>query len=155
MKREIKLYNMIFPIWSFYLIPIGWIAILPANFIIDSIVLVIALTVLRVPEKKAVYKKCILKIWEYGFLADIIGAVLLFVLLGFTSINEIAYDPLSSPAAFAVISLGVGLAGVCIYLFNYKKVLSLVELDDSTRKKIAITIAVATAPYTMYIPTPF
>lgn len=81
--------------------------------------------------KKIKYKKCILKIWGYGFLADIIGAGLL-VLLFFGYIgNSIAYNPLSSPIAFAVTSVGVIMAGICIYLFNYKKVLSLIDLDDT------------------------
>lgn len=71
MKKEIKLYNMIFPLWSFYLFPIGWIIILPANFILDSLVFVLALSLLKVPEKKEKYKKCILRIWGYGFLSDI------------------------------------------------------------------------------------
>ena len=134
--------------------PTWWIAILPANFIIDSIVFVAALTILKIPEKKAKYKKCILRIWGYGFLADIIGAGFLFILLMFEYIgNNIAYNPLSSPIAFAATSIGVLLAGICIYLFNYNKVLPLLELDDNKKKKIAMIIAVITTPYTMYIPT--
>ena len=154
MKKEIKLYNMIFPIWSFFLIPIGWIVILPANFVIDSVAFVAALAVLRISEKKKKYMKCILRIWGYGFLADIIGAGFLFVLLFFDYFgSSIAYNPLSSPIAFIVTSIGVILAGICIYLFNYKKVLPLIDLVDSKRKKVAIIIAVSTMPYTMYIPT--
>lgn len=154
MKKEMKLYNMIFPLWSFYIIPVYWIVILPANFIIDSIVFAAALAALKVPEKKAIYKKCILRVWLYGFLADIIGAGFLLILLAFQYIgNNIAYNPLSSPIAFAVTSLGVILAGICIYLFNFNKVLPLIELDDNKKKKIAGIIAVITAPYTMYIPT--
>ena len=69
--------------------------------------------------------------------------------------GSFAYNPLSSPAAFAVTSIGVVLAGICIYYFNYNKVLSLIEIDDDKKKKIALIIAVFTAPYTMYIPTSF
>jgi hypothetical protein len=154
MKKEIKLYNIIFPIWSIFLIPIGWIVVLPANFIIDSVVFIAALAVLRISDKKTKYRKCILRIWGYGFLADIIGAGFLFILLFFDYFgSNIAYNPLSSPIAFIVTSIGVILAGICIYLFNYTKVLPLIDLEDHQRKKIAIIIAVLTMPYTMYIPT--
>lgn len=126
---------------------------MPANFIIDSIIFVGALAVLKIPGKKAKYTKCILRVWAYGFLADIIGAGFLFVLLLFDYIGMDAYDPMSSPAAFAVTSVGVILAGVCIYYFNYNKVLPLIISDAIERKKIAVMMAVITAPYAMYIPT--
>lgn len=156
MKKELTLYNVLFPIWSIYLMPLWWIIILPANFIIDSIVFIAALTFLKIPEKKANYKKCILRIWGYGFLADVIGAGFLFVLLLFDYLgSDIAYNPLSSPTAFAATSAGVILAGICIYFFNYKKVLPLLEIADHKRKKLAIVLAVVTAPYTMYLPTEF
>ena len=136
--------------------PLWWIIILPANFIIDSIVFIAALTFLKIPEKKANYKKCILRIWGYGFLADVIGAGFLFVLLLFDYLgSDIAYNPLSSPTAFVATSAGVILAGICIYFFNYKKVLPLLEIADHKRKKLAIVLAVVTAPYTMYLPTEF
>ena len=31
-KNSIKLYNVIFPIWLLWLIPITWLVVLPANF---------------------------------------------------------------------------------------------------------------------------
>lgn len=156
MKKDIKLYNIIFPLWAFYLFPFYWHIILPANFIIDSIVFAAAMAVLKIADKKNNYKRCILRIWAYGFLADIIGAGFLFLLLMFGYIEySTAFDPLGSPIAFAVTSLGVVLAGVCIYLFNYKKVLLLIDLGNADRKRIAILIAVFTAPYAMYISTPF
>ncbi|MGI6733411.1 MAG: hypothetical protein ACOX4J_04480 [Anaerovoracaceae bacterium] len=115
MRKEIKLYNIILPLWSFYVIPsLLWIIILPANFIIDSIVFLAALAVYKIPEKKIKYTKCILRIWAYGFLADIIGAGFLLLLLFLGYVSDIAYNPLSSPAAFAVTTIGVMLAGICI-----------------------------------------
>ena len=41
-RNEIKLYNILFPIWLLILMPTAWIAVLPVNFIVDSLVLVIA-----------------------------------------------------------------------------------------------------------------
>ena len=156
MKSEIKLYNMIFPLWAVYLFPLFWIVILPVNFIIDSIVFLIAMAALHVTEKKAKYRKCILRIWGYGFLADIIGAGVLLLMLAFGYVgSDIVYNPLSSPLAFLFTSVGVVLAGVCIYLFNSKKVLPLIDLGSKKANQIALISAIFTAPYAMYIPTPF
>ncbi|WP_294186413.1 hypothetical protein [uncultured Clostridium sp.] len=66
-KSSIKFYNLIFPIWLIWLFPLTWIIILPGNFIIDSLVLLITLKVLNINEKKNVYKKAILKVWDMDF----------------------------------------------------------------------------------------
>jgi len=34
-KNQVKIYNLIFPIWLLWLIPATWIVVLPANFLID------------------------------------------------------------------------------------------------------------------------
>ena len=78
-KKETRLYNILFPLWGVYLMPIWWAIILPANFIMDSLVFIVLLVILGIPGKKEKYKKCILRIWGYGFLSDIIGAAFLFV----------------------------------------------------------------------------
>lgn len=155
MKKEVTLYNMIFPLWIFFLFPLAWPVILPANFLIDSLVFLIALFVLRIEGKKAHYKKYILRIWGYGFLADIIGAALLafFLFFGYFEKHYYAYNPLADIPSFLIVTLGVVLAGVCIFFFNYHKVLADMEEDARTRKIIALILALLTAPYTMYLPT--
>ena len=155
-KKETRLYNILFPLWGVYLMPIWWAIILPANFIMDSLIFIVALVIFGIPGKKEKYKKCILRIWGYGFLSDIIGAAFLFVLLAFNYIDmKNAFNPLGNPTAFAFTSVGVILAGICIYYFNYNKVLILLDLEDNKRKRIAMIIAVLTTPYTMYLPSEF
>ena len=58
MKKEIKLYNVLFPLWMLMLFPITWLIILPGNFIIDSIVLIICMFALKFENKKQMYKSC-------------------------------------------------------------------------------------------------
>ena len=45
MKRDIKLYNLIFPMWGIYfyaiLFPYFFVLLLPANFIVDTVMLLI------------------------------------------------------------------------------------------------------------------
>lgn len=153
MKKQIKLYNIIFPVWPLFLIPFAWLIILPANFIIDSLVFVGALAVFKIADKKEKYFKCIIRIWAFGLLADIIGSGLLFLALAFDYVDYgTALNPLGGPGAFLFTSVGVAVAGVCVYFFNYKWVLPRVLPDEWERKKMALAIAILTAPYTMYIP---
>lgn len=54
MKRHtIRLYNLIFPIWIFWMVPsLLWLLLLPANFLWDSLVLLAAAGWLRLQGKK-------------------------------------------------------------------------------------------------------
>lgn len=79
MKKDMKLYNVIFPIWMLFFLPPVRLVILPANFVIDSLVFRLAAKVSKLQGIASLYKKSILKIWGFGFLADIIGAGFLFL----------------------------------------------------------------------------
>ena len=57
LKKELKLYNVIFPIWFLWLVPITWIVVLPANFIIDLAVIVLTLKYLK--DKKT-------RLWDFS-----------------------------------------------------------------------------------------
>ena len=54
MKRDIKLYNLIFPMWGIYfyaiLFPYFFVLLLPANFIVDT-VMPVSYTHLTLPTK--------------------------------------------------------------------------------------------------------
>lgn len=78
-KNNVKLYNIIFPIWIIWLIPITWIVALPANFIFDLLVIVLTLKYLKVQNIKKIVKSIILKVWIFGFLADYIGTGLMLL----------------------------------------------------------------------------
>ena len=76
MKRHtIRLYNLIFPIWIFWMVPsLLWLLLLPANFLWDSLVLLAAAGWLRLQGKKELWKRSIVKVWLIGFAADFAGA---------------------------------------------------------------------------------
>ncbi len=143
MKKGTRLYNVIFPFWMLMLLPMTWFAVIPANFAIDSLVLIIAMYVLKLQDKKQIYKKCILKIFLFGFLADIIGSGLLFValLLEWSSMGDELY--LTIPTLI--------ISGVLIFVFDY--FFSFKKLEKPIQLKLALTFAIATAPYTFLIPT--
>ena len=55
-KNDTKLYNVLFPFWMLLLFPQVWLIVLPGNFIIDSLVLIMSMLVLKISEKKQFYK---------------------------------------------------------------------------------------------------
>ncbi|NLY77471.1 MAG: hypothetical protein GX080_05205 [Tissierellia bacterium] len=162
--KEIKLYNVIFPIWLLIFFPPVIFIALAGNFLIDSLVLIASFYVYKLATNsnlKTFYKKNIVKVWLFGFLADAIGAIILFliVILGdyfelpYEFFNAISYDPFSNYAAVMVILFAMLVSALFIYLFNYKIVFKKVIEDTSARFKVAFTIALVTMPWTFLLPT--
>lgn len=155
-----KLFNVIFPIWFLIIFPISWIIVLPSNYVIDSIVFVCILKVLKVSNIKEMYKKCILKIWIFGFLADIIGSAVLFIPQLFPQ-NEIfdniirasIANPFDNIAGFLFVAFAFLVAAIVIYVLNFKYTLKKIDLDNKLKVRIAIILAIFTAPYFFFYPT--
>ncbi|WP_317380349.1 hypothetical protein [uncultured Intestinimonas sp.] len=164
MKRPVKLYNVLFPIWVLYFFPQVWIITLPGNLLIDCAVLLLTLTALRHAGKKAVLRQLWWKFWLLGFLADFIGAaalVGLWVPLSFldegggvwSDITRAFFTtPFRSLPALLFTLAGVALAGICIYFFDRRAMRGCVLLTNREKGRIALTMAVFTAPWTFLIP---
>lgn len=158
MGKEFKLNNIIFPAWALFVFPIAWVVILPANFIIDSIVVVIVLKLLRVSNIKGLYKKMIFKVWGLGFAADILGTICLSIMLGFADdithmkYRGLSYDPTSYTLGLILILITVIISGILIFAFNYYGHLKDLELEKGQRMKLALSLAIVTSPYLMFVP---
>lgn len=170
-KKEIRCYNALFPTYLLWLVPVIWIIVIPANFIIDSAVLLITLSALKIP-KKSIYKKTILKIWGIGFLSDLIGSVFLFsISQGSYTIAEysdlfseafrksignfgaaIGYNPFINVCSLFVTIIGIAISSLCIYHFNLKYTFKKTDLTLPQKKRIALMLAIFTAPYMLLIP---
>ena len=123
--------------------PPAWLIVVPGNFIIDSLVFIISLALLKISDKKQFYKKHILKIFLFGMLADIIGAVFMLVMtaLEFARMGDEPYMTVPSLIISALLIF------VFNYFFTFKK------LDKILRMKLSVIFAVVTAPYTFLIPS--
>lgn len=166
-NRGVKLYNIIFPIWLLWIIPITWIVVMPANFIIDLIVVVLTLKYLKVTDIKSKAKSVILKTWILGFVADFIGTVFMFLsnIISFDTTtqfgrwwynnitNAVAYFPFSSVYSILWITICLMITSAFIYIFNYKICFKKLEIQDTKKKKLALSVAIFTAPYLFYLPT--
>jgi hypothetical protein len=142
-KKDVKLYNVLFPFWMIMLIPTTWFIVIPGNFLIDSLVLLIAMKLMHIESKKQFYWKHIWKIFVFGIISDLIGSALLFlsVVLEFTTMGDELY--ITIPAMIV--------SSICIYLFNY--CITFRKDDRDIRFKMALTFAIVTAPYTFLIPS--
>lgn len=164
MKKEYKLYNILFPIWMLIFFPTYlWLFLIPANYLIDYLVTRLSMKHLGIEEyqKKALrhsWKICII-----GFLSDFIGAA---VLLGtelildrqgnrdwYELINGINWNPFVNIYSFLLITAGIVIAGVCIYFLNQWMLGKDKDLTKQQVKKIALYLAVFTAPYLFLIPS--
>jgi hypothetical protein len=160
MKKEIKLYNVLFPIWFLLIFPITWIIVLPANFIIDSIVLLITIKLLKRADIKENYKKTILKVWMFGFLSDFIGAGILFLTqmpngdwwYEYIS-SPVSYNPFDNLYSLSCVFIAIIASGIAIYLFNVKISFKTLNYDLKTKKVIALSLAIFTAPYILLMPS--
>ena len=156
MKRDIKLYNLIFPMWGIYfysiVFPYFYMLLLPANFIVDTVMLLLLFFLFKVTEKKDFYWDGIWKTWGFGFLADFVAAGFLVGISSVVSLPFNIYAPISSTGAFLFATVGVVLAGALIYFFHIRFVWKELPITEGQKKKIALGMAILTAPYLMYLP---
>lgn len=166
--KNLKLYNVFFPVWLLILIPFTWVIAIPVNFIVDSLVIFISLKFLKIEEAFQKYKKVIFKVFIFGFLSDFIGSVFLLLVTYLGTIggessafikwfekNIVSYmmsNPIANIYAFTIVALAVLLAGICIYFFNLKISFKNLDIDEKDKRKMALIMAIFTAPYLFFLP---
>ena len=144
-KRDVKLYNVLFPLWMILLFPQLWLIVLPGNFLIDSLVFMISMLALKMESKKQYYKKYILKIYLFGMLADLIGAGYMLLMVFQFHIGGPLYDaPIITVPALLI-------SAVLIFVANY--FVTFRPLERALKIKLALIFAIVTAPYTFLIPS--
>lgn len=144
MKKDVTLYNVLFPLWMLLLFPVTWLIVLPGNFIIDSVVLIISMLIMKMPEKKAFYKRNILEIYGFGLLADAIGSVyMLIMMLGF-ELGRMGDEWYITVPALIISS-------AMIFVLNY--FVTFKKYEHKTRLYLALIFAIVTAPYTFLTPS--
>ena len=142
-NKPVRLYNVLFPLWFLMIFPVTWLVVLPGNFLIDSLVLIISLRVLKVAERKSWYKRHILPVFGFGLLADAIGAAFLFLMMVLEVYNFDNELWLAIPAML--------LAAGLIFVFNY--FVTFRKAAQPIRLRLALTFAIVTAPYTFLVPS--
>lgn len=169
--KALRLYNIFFPIWALFLLAPGfgfqailmlWVPLILGNFIFDSIVIWIGLGLLKVKEtRKDIWKKIIIPTFLFGFLSDIIGCAISFLVYfihGYLDLDSLNKNFFFSPLGQKVLmiwwaAIGVLIASFCIYWFNKKFYLAKCQkwLDVQQIRLLSFWLAIFTAPYFMLI----
>ena len=156
MKKE-KFYNVLFPIWMLVFLPTPlWFFLIPANYLIDYLVLRHCKKKLGIEEEKFLLKYTWL-VCLFGFISDFLGALFLFVCLNVITgpeyhdvIQAISMNPFHDIRGFLLIVVGIAIAAFFIYLCNYLFFIKGYEKEKA--KYIALRMALFTAPYLFLIP---
>ena len=114
-------------------------------------------------------KKVILKVFLFGFFSDFVGAIFLFLMStlvgmggeesGFFKwinnniIDTIMRNPFSNIYSFILMTIAIMLAGLCIYYLNLKVSFKNVDMEEKDKKKLALYMAIFTAPYLFFVPS--
>ena len=155
MKKEERLYNLILPVWMLWLFPAAWPIILGGNLLVDGLVLLGALTVLKLADRRRLMKTLLPRIYFLGFAADAVGVLFLFLIA--SAVPQASYPIFSGtngqirPVALFATLAGVLTAAVCIYWFDRAALKKEEALTADQRRKIALALAVLTAPWTFFI----
>ena len=153
-KNDIRLYNVLFPIWFYLLFPQVWLLILSVNFLVDSLVMYCSARQQGLENTRVLWKERILPVWGIGLLSDLIGAVLIFVIyLIVAAIPWFAefLNPIRFPGTALISIPGVILSGIMIYFLNKNLTFRDSDLTSNQIHKLCLHLALWTAPYTMLI----
>ena len=143
-KNNVKIYNVLFPFWMLLLFPVTWLIVIPGNFLIDSLVLILSMKVLKIADEKQWYKCYIFKIFVFGMLSDLIGAAYMLLMITVFEVGRMGEEPyLTIP--------GLIISAVMIFVLNY--FVTFKKIDKPMRFKLALVFAVVTAPYTFLVPS--
>lgn len=160
-KGEVRLYNLIFPVWILVALPIFWIPVFLLNFGIDSALLCIVMKKLGLENRKEIYKRSIAKIFLFGITSDIIGGVFMIIfscifdeLLGWHKASlALMYNPWSNFIGFICTILCMAVSSFMIYIFDSKIAMKKTDLNEQMKKKIAMIFAIFTMPILFLLPT--
>ncbi len=154
------LFNVFFPVPMLMFFPPIVFFVIVANFLFDSLILYVGSRWLRI-DFKELWKKSILKVWIFGFIADFIAAAV-YMLVGFNIVDlegevgvigeALIGNVFTHPVAFVLGFAFVALAGAIIYFLNRRFSFTKTDLDETQRHKLSLLLAILTAPYLMLFP---
>ena len=156
MKKTVKLYNILFPIWMLVFFPSPlWIALIPANYLIDRFVL--KRTLPKTVNRSAFCKKNSWKICLAGFVSDLIGALFLFLVVllcdeNYELANGITMDPFKDLLSFLIVALAVTISAIFIFIID-RMILIRCGLSRKQATRSAAFLALLTAPYLYLLPS--
>ena len=149
-KNTVKLYNVIFPIFILFLLPQFLIFGMIGNLVIDGLIVITVLKISKVELSTDVLYKTIFKIFGVGYLADLVGALILIAIYRIFESTINYFHIWANPVSVIVHFIVIGITAFLIFKFNIY-ILRKVRLDDNIIFRLAISLAIITAPWTFLI----
>ena len=134
---------------------------LPMNWLIDLLVLWLTMKAMRFEHPAKLAGRHVWLTWIFGFAADLLGGILMIAPdwgssikkeSVFYGITRVLYNPFYDIWAFLWTTLGVVVTAVLIFIYNRYMVLRKADMTDVQKRKIALSLAIFTAPYLFYLP---
>jgi hypothetical protein len=157
--KGIILYDLIFPLWmAMYFSPLILIPLI-GNLVIDGAVISLALRKNGVRLERNTLWKWILSAWGLGFLADVIGTLLLISIYSVTApklhvfSSNLAYGGIGKdPLSTLVLLLVTAFCGWLIYRFN-RRLGREAGVEEAVAHRVALAMGIITAPWLFLVPT--
>ena len=159
MKRETRLYNILFPLWLIVWFPTWlWLILIPLNYLIDHFVLLGSLKGME--NRKYFARDYAWKVCIVGFLCDFVGSgILLGIMLLFDRSDirpettaALNMNPFRDIPALLITVFAVAVSGILIFLID-RKILVKCGTDREQAKRSAIWLGILTAPYLFLVPS--
>jgi len=153
-------------LWPLWVIPIFWIFIIPIIAVLCSIVMYISMLYLKMKDCSKIIRKTIIKVTCFSFLCDLMAVGIIILIAYFvgkiTNLTSNYYNwynsfddalgtkPLDN--IFAILTLGVSilLSRIINYKLNKRYTFSKLDIEEENKKKLALAIAIFTAPYIFF-----
>lgn len=150
--------QVFYPPWLLAFMPAVILFTLLAGFLLNTIVIVICMFCMKLPNKGKVYRKLIVRTWLVSFALDGIAPILFLIITfagrPFSVVEDAVLNPTNSVGGFLIAFAIVAAVGV-VKFFVYVKILWKREamLTGDQKKKMAMALGIATAPWAFMIPT--
>lgn len=166
-QGEAKLYGVVLPVWLLWLLPEPLAIVVPVIFLLDFLVLFFEMKHLGVVNRREKLRASLWKTWLLGLLGDLAGAALMFLATAVSTnpktgfgrwwyhylTNPISVNPFHSVFSVLWTAAAVLLAGMAIYVFNWKVAFAKLKIQEDQKRKLAISLALFTAPYLFFLPS--
>lgn len=160
----LTLANIFFPTWMLGAIPSYlWLIMLPVNFLIDSLVLLIWAKVKKIQKIGDFWKSSIVRVWCFGFVSDLLAAFILCLFyfggyalldwLSLTFIDDLFGQAMIGWGSFLYGLFGALIGGCLIYSLDRRWGFRKTTLSLLQQKSVALWLAILTAPWLLAIPT--
>ena len=152
MKNTIKFYNLFIPVWMMFLMPPLLIISIVVNLIVDALVVIVVLKINKTELSSHTMYKTILKVFGLGYLADMIGLAILLILYRVFSSVINQFNIWENPISVIVHFVVIGITAIIIFNFN-RIVFRKLRIDEEVVFRLAMSMAIITAPWTFLIPS--